>query len=242
VVETVVEYIEVEKVIEVRDIEVDIISVQTEVYQNTPFSVKVNITNPFGPVVVDTYSYVYNGSKCVSGGWTANKRTIELVTNYTTVAFNNTVGSEGLFKLKVRLKHNDTNYDSHPIELLVKELKFSNLSISAIRYGNSTLHLTVTNSGNIGTNATLIADSLGINVSFYMAAGETIPFDCSAESLDSPATVLLFSENMLHTSTRLTPPSLVSFAIASTVDLENFLFAVLSTVTLAVLGVAIWKR
>lgn len=152
------------------------------------------------------------------------------------------MGSEGLFKLKVRVKHNDTNYDSHPIELLVKELKFSNLSISTIRYENSTLHLTITNSGNIGTNATLIADSLDINVSFYVAAGGTIPLDCPAKLLDSLAMVLIFSENLLHSSTRLTPPSLVSFAIASTANLENFLFIVLSTVTFVVLGVAIWKR
>jgi hypothetical protein len=241
-VQTVVQYIEVEKIVEKKDIEVDVISVPTEVDQNTSFSVKVNVTNPFEPVEAEIYSYVYNGSRCVSGGWTKNKKTVFLYTNYTEVILNNTANSPGTFKFKVRVKYNGTDYDSYPMEISVEEFKFSKLSILNSKYHNQTLYLEISNSGNIGTNATVIVDTLDLNLSLYVEAGETLQITEETSELSSPTNVLLFSDNTLHSSIRLSPPSLISFAIASEISLENFLFTLLSTLTLAILGVAIWKR
>jgi hypothetical protein len=241
-VQTVVQYVEVEKIVEKKDIEVNVISVPTKVDQNISFSVKVNVSNPFEPVEAEIYSYVYNGSRCVSGGWTKNKKTVRLETNYTEVSLNNTAIFPGTFKFKVRVKHNNTDYDSHPIEISVEEIKFSRLSMSKIRYSNNTIRLEVSNTGNIGANATLISETLGLNISIYIGPNKTIQITNKTRALNSPTNILLFSEDVLHASSAVSPPSLISFAIASEIDLENFLFAILSTLTLIILGVAIWKR
>ncbi len=73
----------------------------------------VNVTFDFDqPTNVTFYEYVFNGTNCVSQGWTANKRTIT-ATNQTFVIKDKIKDNAptGIYKLRVRMIINGTKRD-----------------------------------------------------------------------------------------------------------------------------------
>ena len=73
----------------------------------------VNVSYQFdNPTNITFYEYVFNGTNCISSGWTANKRsTIVKSGNFTIRDRISPNAPSGIYKLRVRTWINGTKYD-----------------------------------------------------------------------------------------------------------------------------------
>jgi len=98
----------------------------------------VNVSYSFdNPTNVTFYEYVFNGTNCISSGWTANKRSAIVTSrNFTIYDRINPNAPSGIYKLRVRTWINGTKYDRTQ-EVVVIGRKSNNIYylISALASG-----------------------------------------------------------------------------------------------------------
>ncbi len=129
------------------------------VNQSEPFTSTVKITNNKDySINVTAYSYAYNKSKCVSeGSWLANKVQAELQ-SMETAGFEliNRINVTGVFDFKVMVRYADGEYYDVKRRIIVLKKNESRLILSPVAQLNSSVRLTVSNTGEAEGNASLI--------------------------------------------------------------------------------------
>ncbi|MHA1859770.1 MAG: hypothetical protein ACTSVF_01560, partial [Candidatus Asgardarchaeia archaeon] len=99
---------------EYEDLYYKVEGIPDEIYLNEPFVITVNITNVRVDGDIQVYSYIYDGLNVLSESWTHNKKTIELERDSSTVLHlteRAVRGEPGRYKLKVRIRTDDKDYD-----------------------------------------------------------------------------------------------------------------------------------
>lgn len=116
-------------------------------------------------VNITVYSYAYNKTKLLSEGysggwkknWLANQVQTELMPGETKrIELMNKVNVTGLFDFKIRIRYADGEYYDVKRELMVLKKKESKLFLNPIIQLNNTLRFTITNTGEVAGNASLI--------------------------------------------------------------------------------------
>lgn len=104
------------------EIIVNILEYPSQVYKDQDFEIKVNVTNIKIDDKMNIYSYVYEGMDVLSKGWTHNRQELKVLSGSSillTLHDKVIALRQGDYKLKVRVKVGDENYDSIvPIEVL----------------------------------------------------------------------------------------------------------------------------
>ena len=161
----------IEKIVYIEkepNLTISLLSAPKEVSPNQIFEVIVNLTNLGSDASIKIYSYVYNYSRnntqLISMGknnfgfsynWNSNEKEIFLPSLSSSIVFleNKIIenASEGEYDLRIRARVNESKYD-----LTTKIFVKKEVSITRFDFFNHTLHIDITNHGNIQKNVSLI--------------------------------------------------------------------------------------
>lgn len=151
-----------------------VISVESEVpdiaNNKDAFTSQARITNNKDySINITAYSYAYNGSRLLSEGfindkwgksWTANSATIELNPRETAVMkFVNKVNETGECDYRIRIRYASGEYYDVTRSILVLKKSESRLWLNPLVQLNESLRITVSNTGDLSGNASLILTS-----------------------------------------------------------------------------------
>jgi hypothetical protein len=240
----------VERRLPLEEIEVDIISVPSAVLSDSSFFSVATIYNWGDPKNITVYSYMYNGSRCVTGGWKQNEMPLQLNSNLTEIELQNTVGQvdPGIYSFKVRVDFNGTKYDSSPFKIELQKSAAGSLSVSNFIYSdnnpNSSFSINLENLGvtNSTIDVVVYTNTGSFRQSINLAENQSGDVSITTPALTGEATIYVLSNNTVYFSETVLPtvqdvqePGVIVFE-------ESFLYVVLSCLTLVILVVLIWKR
>jgi hypothetical protein len=248
----------IEEVVDNRnEIEIDLISAPSIVFTNTSFISCANITNLGIPKNVTGYSYLYNGSNCITGSWLGNSRNILLDGNFTYTCFENEIEEDpipGEYKFKIRIKWNDTDFDSQSFTMNVEKREFFDLELVQFDEDvNGTLSFTISNKGNIPTNMTIIADSeeWTENRTFLIMNNSITNLSVNLQDYKKKLSVFFLSDDVIFDHlTIYNEENMIEKASFDqyendqevlTFPEESFLYGLLSLFTLASLSALVWN-
>jgi hypothetical protein len=114
-----------ERKTESKPLEIEILDLAREVFAGSEFTTRIKLKNLENKEIsFELYSYAYNGSDCITGSWTENRREITLgKREEKIVELRNKIEDEvesGEYNFKVRAKFEGKNFDVQD-KILVKE-------------------------------------------------------------------------------------------------------------------------
>ncbi len=151
---------------EYEDLYYKVEGIPDEIYLNEPFVITVNITNVRVDGDIQVYSYIYDGLDVLSESWTHNKKTINLERDSSAVVHlteRAVRGEPGRYKLKVRIRTDDKDYD-YVQYITLKRREIGNLTIVKNSIENNTLVFSAANFNTHNINYTFLVINDSINV------------------------------------------------------------------------------